>query len=63
MADSGKLLSAAVLMVLALPRAGAAMFTRSPVIHHLSVAKTEKIQRKSLSEASKRGWATKLASK
>jgi hypothetical protein len=34
-----------------------------PRVRDLSVAKTEKIRRKSLSEASKRGWATKLASK
>ena len=64
--------SAAVQMVLAVPRGGAAMFTRStpgcgtldglqPRVGGLSVAKTEKILRKSRSEASKRGWATKKA--
>ncbi len=34
-----------------------------PRVGGLSVAKTEKIQRKSRSEASKRGWATKRARK
>ncbi len=34
-----------------------------PRVGGLSVAKTEKIRRKSRSEASKRGWATKLACK
>ena len=33
-----------------------------PRVGGLSVAKTEKIRRKSLSEASKNGWATKKAS-
>ena len=34
-----------------------------PRVGDLSVAKTEKLRRKSLSEASKRGWATKRARK
>ncbi len=61
------LLSAAVPMVLALPRGGAAMFTRSTpgcgILDgpSLSVAKTEKIRRKSRSDAAKRAWATKRA--
>ncbi len=71
-ADSEMLLSTAVPMVRALPRRGAAMFTRStpgcgtftaPASRGrpLCGKKTEKIQRKSRSEASKRGWATKRA--
>ena len=72
--DRRTLLSAAVPMVLALPHGGAAIFTRSttwlwnfgrpqPRVGDLSVAKTEKLRRKSRSEASKRGWATKRARK
>jgi hypothetical protein len=76
-ANRRTLLSAAVLMAQALTRAGAVPSSHvyeintwlwnfgrpQPRAGGLSVAKTEKILRKSRSEAAKRAWATKLASK
>jgi hypothetical protein len=61
-----KLLSAAVPMVLALTSINTWLWNfgrPQPSVGGLSVAKTEKIRGKSRSEAAKRGWATKRASK